>query len=141
MILVDTNVWSEAMKPSPDPRVMAWLGEHSADAAISTLTIGELLAGVAVLPDGRRREALRSLIDRLVVGARARTFAYDEHAARAFAAITSERGAAGRPYGNPVDAMIAAVARANEMPIATRNIRDFEHAGVDAVDPWQEPIS
>jgi toxin FitB len=139
MILVDTNVWSETMRPTPDPAVVSWLRTRSHDAAISTITIGELLTGLALLPDGRRKDFLTVHIEGLITRARDRSYTYDEQAARALPTIMAARKRIGREVSKPVDAMIAAVAASRGMAIATRNISDFAGMGVELIDPWNTP--
>jgi len=96
VILVDTNVWSETMRPAPDPGVVAWLREHRQEAAISTITMGELLTGLALLPDGRRKDFLTTHIEALIIRARERSYSYDEQAARALPTIMAARRRMGR---------------------------------------------
>lgn len=136
MIIVDTCVWSETMRPEPSPRVLTWLRDHSAAAALTSVTVGELLAGVAVMPEGKRRDHIAGMVEALIEQGRSRTLAYDEPAARAFASITSRPRAEGRPVAT-ADAMIAAIALANGCSLATRNVRDFDGIGVEVVDPWR----
>jgi toxin FitB len=136
VILVDTNVWSETMRPTPDPSVVAWLRAHRHEAAISTITVGELLTGLALLPDGRRRDFLTTRVEGLITRARERTYAYDEQAARALATIMAARTRIGREVSKPVDAMIAAVAASRHMAVATRNTGDFAGMGVALINPW-----
>jgi len=136
VILVDTNVWSETMRPAPDPGVVAWLREHRQEAAISTITIGELLTELALLPDGRRKDFLTTHVEALIIRARERSYGYDEQAARALPAIMAARRRIGREVSKPVDAMIAAVAASRGMAVATRNASDFVGMGVELINPW-----
>lgn len=136
MILVDTNVWSETTKRDPAPQVLAWLLDHRDELAVSTITVGELLTGLALMPEGRRREELTERIERLIGNSRGRAYAYDEDAARAYARIVASRRAAGRRVTKPEDAMIAAIAAAHGLAVATRNTGDFEDMGVDLINPW-----
>ncbi len=136
MILVDTNVWSETTKPDPAPQVLAWLLDHRDELAISTITVGELLTGLALMPEGRRRDELRERVERLITNSRGRSYAYDEDAARSYARIIADRRAAGRRVTKPEDAMIAATALANDLSVATRNTSDFADMGVELVNPW-----
>lgn len=136
MILVDTNVWSETMRPAPDPRVVAWLREHRHEAAISTITIGELLTGLVLLPDGRRRDFLTVRVEGLITRARGRSYGYDEQAARTLPTIMAARKRIGREVSKPVDAMIAAVAASRGMAVATRNTSDFVGMGIELLNPW-----
>ncbi len=139
MILVDTNVWSETMRPAPDPGVVAWLRAHRREAAISTITIGELLTGLALLPNGRRKDFLAIRVEGLISRARERSYSYDEQAARALPTIMAARKRIGREVSKPVDAMIAAVAASRGMAIATRNTGDFGGMGVEVINPWDVP--
>lgn len=139
MILIDTNVWSETMRPAPDPGVVAWLHTHRHEAAISTITIGELLTGLAFLPDGRRKDFLAMHVEGLIIRARGRSYAYDEPAARALPTIMAARRRIGREVSKPVDAMIAAVAVSRGLTVATRNTGDFAGMGVELINPWDSP--
>jgi toxin FitB len=136
MILVDTNVWSETMRPTPAPGVVAWLRAHRHEAAISTITIGELLTGVALLPNGRRKDFLAVRVEGLITRARKRSYSYDEQAARALPTIMAARKRIGREVSKPVDAIIAAVAASRGMAVATRNTGDFAGMGVEVINPW-----
>ncbi len=136
MILVDTNVWSETTRPAPDPGVVAWLRAHRQEAAISTITIGELLTGLALLPDGRRKDFLTVHVEGLISRSRERCYSYDEQAARAVPTIMAARKRVGREVSKPVDAMIAAVAASRGMAVATRNTSDFAGMGIELINPW-----
>ena len=137
MIVVDTNVWSETMRPTPNPDVVTWLRAHRHEAAITTITIGELLTGLTLMPDGRRKDFLTVRIEGLIGRARERSYSYDEQAARALPAILAARKRLGREVSKPIDAMIAAVAASRGMTIATRNESDFVGMGIEIVNPWQ----
>ncbi|WP_188113443.1 type II toxin-antitoxin system VapC family toxin [Nocardioides humilatus] len=137
MILVDTNVWSETTKRSPDPAVLAWLVAHRDQLALCSITVGELLNGVELMTAGRRRDELTASVERLISNGRGRTYPYDEPAARAYAGIVTRRRSAGRPFAKPEDAMIAAIAIANECSVATRNVGDFAEMGVELINPWE----
>jgi hypothetical protein len=136
VILVDTSVWSETMRPAPDPGVVAWLREYRQEAAISMITIGELLTGLALLPDGRHKDFLTTHVEALIIRVRERSYSYDEQAARALPAIMAARRRIGREVSKPVDAMIAAVAASRGMAVATRNASDFVGMGVELINPW-----
>jgi hypothetical protein len=133
VILLDTNVLSEPLRQRPDTAVLSWLEAHP-DAAITAITVGELLVGVARLPAGARRESLAAAVDRAI--GRADVLDYDEAAARAYARIQEQRRAAGHPLAVE-DGMIAAICLANVATLATRNTRDFEGLGIELIDPWQ----
>lgn len=136
MIIVDTNVWSETMRPGPDQRVVGWLRAHRHEVAISTFTIGELLTGLALLPDGRRKDVLTIRIEGLISRARERSYGYDEQAARALPTIMAARRRIGREVSKPVDAMIAAIAASRGMAVATRHTSDFADMGIELINPW-----
>ena len=115
---------------------MAWLRAHRHEAAISTITIGELLTGLALLPDGQRKDFLTFRVEGLIARARGRSYSYDEQAARALPTIMAARKRTGREVSKPVDAMIAAVAASRGMAVATRNASDFAGMGVQVINPW-----
>jgi predicted nucleic acid-binding protein len=136
MIVIDTNVVSELMRPAPARTVLDWFGQQDPTALhLSAVSEAELRRGVAILPEGRRRGALRAAIDAMVAEDFAgRVLAFDSAAAVAFAAIFAERRAAGRPIGFP-DCQIAASARAYGAAVATRNLDDFEGCGITVMNP------
>lgn len=140
MIVVDTNVLSELARPRPDAAVMAWLDAlPSTEVATTAITLAELLYGVTRLPRGRRRTELGIAVAALVredLGGRVLPFAAEssDH----YAEIVSARERLGRPI-SVLDAQIAAVCRAHHASVATRNTRDFEHTGVEVLDPWGGP--
>lgn len=137
MIILDTNVVSELLRPTPEPRVEAWLAaQDGADVYLTAISEAELRYGVAVMAEGKRREALAQAIDGLLRDDfRARILPFDSHAAKAFAAIAADRRAAGRPISQ-LDCQIAAIGRAQGAAVATRNARDFAGCGIDLIDPW-----
>ncbi len=139
MIVIDTNVVSELMRVVPNRAVLDWFGRRDAgELHISAVTEAELRRGVAILPGGRRRDALADAVDAMVAEDFAhRVLPFDGPAAVAFAAVFAERSAAGRPIGFP-DCQIAATARARGAAVATRNVGDFEGCGIVVVNPWDE---
>ncbi len=140
MILIDTNVISELMRPDPAPAVPDWFGRQDATALhLSAVGEAELRRGAATLPQGRRRDRLIAEIDAMVSEDFAgRVLPFDSVAAVAFATIFVDRRAAGRPIGFP-DCQTAATARAQRAAMATRNVSDFEGCGVEVIDPWRHP--
>jgi len=137
VILIDTNVISELMRPDPAPAVLSWFAEHDASALyLSAVGEGELRRGAAILPAGRRRRHLLDAIDAMVaedfVG---RVVPFESAAAVAFAEVFAARQRAGRPISFP-DCQIAATARAHGAALATRNVTDFEGCGITVIDPW-----
>lgn len=136
MIVLDTNVVSEIMRPAPAPSVLRWIRLRALhDLHITALTCAETLRGVALMPDGIRRRDLVARVE-LFFGRQfaGRVLSFDFAAAEAFAQIAATRSAAGRPIGT-VDAVIAAVAPANGATIATRDA-GFAGCGVPLIDPW-----
>ena len=134
---MDTNVASELMRAEPAPAVSAWVAERDArEMYLTAVTEAELRYGVAIMPAGRRRNALEAAMTRwLDLGFGKRILPFDSAAARAYAEIAAERRRAGRPIGE-ADCQIAAVSRSRNAILVTRNVRDFEGTGVDVVDPW-----
>ena len=142
MIVLDTNVVSELLRPAPSRQVEAWLSaQDGAQVYFTAVGEAELRHGVAVLPEGRRRTALTKAIeDILGEDFRGRILPFDSAAAKAYAAIAAERRAAGRPISQ-FDCQIAAIARANAAAVATRNTSDFEACGIPLMDPWALPTN
>lgn len=138
MIVLDTNVISEIFRPSPEPRVVEWLVSLTGDVAITSITLAELLAGVRRLPNGQRKAELAQRIDEAVApyrGSRS-VLAFDTDAAERYAEVLASREAAGAPVST-ADAQIAAICLAHGATCATRNVKDFQHTGVELVDPWK----
>ena len=137
MFVIDTNVASELMRSEPTAAVAAWIAEHDAqDMYLTAVSEAELLYGVAILPAGKRRNALEAAMTRwLNVGFRERILPFDSVAARACAEIAAERRHADRPIGE-ADCQIAAISRARGATLVTRNVRDFEGTGLNVIDPW-----
>jgi predicted nucleic acid-binding protein len=139
MIVLDTNVLSELLRPEPEPRVMAWLDEQPrASIFTSAVTQGEILYGIRLLPDGQRR---RKLWDAAVAifteDFSGHVLSFDGDAAGYYAEIGAARRAAGRPISQ-FDAVIAAITRSRGAALATRNSKDFEECGIQVVNPWVE---
>lgn len=137
MIILDTNVVSEPLRPAPDAAVLAWLdAQASATLCLTSITLAELMAGVAALPAGRRRNRLaQALTDEVMPLFEGRVLAFDARAAHAYARVQAGARAAGNPIGF-ADAAIAAIAVAHGFALATRNGRDFKGTGVELIDPW-----
>lgn len=139
MILLDTNVISELMRSEPAQAVLDWFGKHdAADLFISAITEAELRTGVAILPEGQRRDRLQAAIDAMIdLDFQARILPFDSQAAKAYAEIAAQRRAAGRPIAE-ADCQIAAIARATNAPVATRNVKDFDGCGIRLINPWND---
>lgn len=139
MIVLDTNVVSELMRPAPSPAVVSWVGRRDAATLFfSAVGEAELRLGVAIMPAGRRRDEIEEAIGAMLREDFAgRILPFDSAASRAYAAIAAARRAAGRPVAT-LDMQIAAIARSQNMAVATRNTRDFTGTGVDLANPWTE---
>lgn len=137
MIVLDTNVLSEILRPQPNSRVLAWVAAQPVTSLFTTtLTHAEILYGVRRLPKGRRREKLQAAVSAIFdEDFPDRILAFDDSAATVFAEIAAHRKATGHPISQ-MDAMIAAVARSRGAVLATRNTGDFADCGLTLVDPW-----
>lgn len=138
MIVVDTNVVSELTRRSPAPEVLTWLdAQQASDIATTAITAAELLYGVACLPDGRRKNELATAVAALLnEDFRGRILSFDLPAAERYGQIVADCKHIGRPIGG-ADAQIAAICQATQATLATRNTSDFEHAGIELINPWK----
>ena len=138
MIILDTNVLSELMKPAPASIVVDWVGAQPATSLYTTsITQAEMLHGIMLLAPGKRRRALELAATAMFVeDFGGRILGFDADAAPPYARIASDRRRAGRPISH-FDAQIAAIARATGAVLATRNVDDFADCGVSLVDPWR----
>lgn len=136
MIILDTNVVSELMRPAPSPAVMAWVAaQPAALLCTTTITVAEVLYGLHLLPEGERRARLEAAATAMFeVDFAGRVFPFDSAAAVAYAGIAAERHQRGRPIAQ-FDAQIAAIARARSAAVATANVADFTGCGVKVVNP------
>jgi len=136
MILLDTNVVSEAIKPEPHPSVLAWLDAQAAETLfISSITVAELLFGIGALPDGRRKDMLAARIDGLLDQFVDRILHFDTLAAQRYADLAVKARAAGKGLPTP-DGYIAAIAAAHGFAVASRDTSPFTSAGLTVIDPW-----
>ena len=137
MILLDTNVISEAMKPAPDEAVRAWLDEQAAETLfLSSVTIAELMFGIGALPEGKRKERLTEAPDGVMELFADRVLPFDVDAARRYADLAVKARTAGKGFPTP-DGYIAAIAAAKGFAVATRDTSAFDAAGVEVIDPWR----
>uniref|UniRef100_A4XR47 Ribonuclease VapC n=1 Tax=Ectopseudomonas mendocina (strain ymp) TaxID=399739 RepID=A4XR47_ECTM1 len=137
MILLDTNVLSELMRAKPAPQVLEWVdAQPVGDLVITSITVAEILYGIAKMPDGKRKQGLLDvasvMFDEDFAG---NILPFDADAAVHYAEIAAETEAKGQVV-DMADAQIAAIGRLHDAVIATRNIRHFETLGVALVDPW-----
>jgi toxin FitB len=137
MIILDTNVISELMKPKPSPQVTAWVAQYAAtELATTSITEAEILYGIEILMKSKRRDGLLAAAEAMFAeDLGGRIFAFDSDAARAFSTITAHRRAIGKPISHP-DAQVAAIAKTHGAKLATRNAMDFAECGLDVMDPW-----
>lgn len=136
MILLDTNVVSEAMKPEPHQGVRDWLDAQVADTLfLSSVTLAELLFGVGALPAGRRKDSLSVAVNGVADLFADRILPFDEAAARCYADLAVRARATGRGFPTP-DGYIAAIAAAHGFTIASRDTSAFDAAGLKVIDPW-----
>lgn len=136
MILLDTNVISEAMKPAPDDTVRVWLDEQAAETLyLSSVTIAELLYGIGALPTGKRKDRLTEALDGVMEMFADRVLPFDIAAARHYADLAVKARTAGKGFPTP-DGYIAAIAASRGFTVATRDTRAFDAAGVAVITPW-----
>jgi predicted nucleic acid-binding protein len=137
MIVLDTNVLSEALRPVPEPSVLDWLANQPrASLFVTAVTRGEILLCIRLLADGKRRRALWDATKKIFDADFAdQVLNFDSDAADMYADIAASRLAAGNPISQ-FDAMIVATARSRGACLATRNVKDFEDCGVDVINPW-----
>lgn len=138
MIVLDTNVLSELMRPSPHSGVVSWLDAQDAAAVATTaITVAEILYGVGRLRDGKHKEALGhvalAIFEEDLSG---RVFPFDLDAARYYASMASAAEHAGRRC-SMADAQIAAICRSHAARLATRNVKDFDVLGIETINPWE----
>jgi len=137
MIILDTNVVSETMKPQPEAAVLAWLDAQVEETLyLTSVTLAELLFGVAALPEGKRKERLTATIDSLCKLYEERVLPFDTKAARCYAALAVTARRKGRGFPMP-DGYIAAIAVSHSYAVASRDASAFATAGIKIIDPWQ----
>ena len=141
MILLDTNVISEAMKPAPEAAVRDWLDEQAAETLyLSSVTIAELTFGIGALPQGRRKDRLMAALEGVMALFGDRILPFDTKAARRYGDLAVRARAAGRGFPTP-DGYIAAIAAAHDFAVASRDASAFEAAGLAVIDPWTKTTS
>ena len=140
MILLDTNVVSEMMRPNPDANVTNWTSQQPLSSLyFSTIGEAELRYGAEILPPGQRRERLLTEIEQMLrEDFGGRILPFDSYAARVYALIAAARRATGNPISH-ADCQIAAVARSVGASVATRDVAGFEGCGIEVINPWDEP--
>ncbi|KGN32491.1 plasmid stability protein StbB [Knoellia sinensis KCTC 19936] len=137
MIVLDTDVLSEMLQPAPDEGVVTWLlnlpHQHR---RITVVTAAELLQGVSRTAQARRRDQLHGAVEGILETFHGRILEADLRSAPYFADIRATRRRLGRPIGS-MDAWIAAICRRHDVPLATRNVKDFDGTGIAVVNPWE----
>lgn len=137
-VLLDTNVLSELMRPQPSPVVLDWFARQAGTGFYtSSITQAEMLLGVALLPSGKRRDAIADAVEQMFEQDFAgRCLPFDDSAAHEYAALVAVRYKSGLPVSTE-DAQIAAIALRHGLPLATRNAKDFRNiSGLVLLDPW-----
>jgi predicted nucleic acid-binding protein len=136
MILLDTNVVSEAMTRDPHPGLRAWLDAQAAETLfLSSITVAELLFGIGALPTGKRKDTLTAALDDVLDLFAARILPFDTPAARRYADLAVAARAAGKGFPTP-DGYIAAIAAAHGFTVASRDTSAFDAAALTVIDPW-----
>ena len=138
MIILDTNVVSEAMRPEPNPGVRAWLNRQVAETLyLSSITLAELLFGIRALPAGRRKDMLDQTLGGLLELFGDRVLPFDTEAARRYADLAVAAKSSGRGFPTP-DGYIAAIAASRGFIVASRDTSPYEAAGVNVINPWDD---
>ena len=136
MILLDTNVVSEAMKPEPHVAVRTWLDEQAAETVyLTSVTIAELMFGIGALPAGKRKAKLNFALDGVMMLFADQILPFDTDAARCYADLAAKARAAGRGFPTS-DGYIAAIAASHKFAVASRDASAFVAAGLNVIDPW-----
>jgi len=137
VIVVDTNVVSELMRPSPSPQVRAWVSAQApGDLCTTAITVAEIRYGLERLPDGRRKDSLLTAATDVFAAFSDYIQPFDAEAAIRYARIVAHRDHLGSPIDG-FDAQIAAICRTRDAALATRNAKDFRETGITVIDPWQ----
>ena len=136
MIVFDTNVLSEFMRPNPSERVRQWAsGQEPSSLFTTSITAAEIWFGIQRLPDGQRKERFVEVASDLFSAFAERILVFDRRAAEVYARIAVRRAESGLPIDG-FDAQIAAICATQDATLATRNVKDFENTGISLVNPW-----
>lgn len=136
MIILDTNVVSELMRPEPAPQVADWVRRRDRrELRMTSITLAEIRFGIARLPAGRRKQALLDTANDTFRAFEEQILPVDAAAAEQYAIIAGTRERAGKPIAG-FDALIAAVCRSRDAALATRNLPDFDGTGIEIINPW-----
>jgi len=132
--LLDTNVLSEPVKPSPNPKLLRWLARHDAEVFVSVLTLGEIVKGIQMMPSGKRRQRMEEWLAEIEQWAANRLVPVDAAVMREWGAHAARQSKQGRVL-DVMDSLLAATALSHGLTLASRNLADFPD--VPAVNPWQ----
>ena len=136
MILLDTNVLSEAMKPEPNRPVISWLDAQAADTLfISSVTIAELRFRLGVMPEGKPKDKLKIALEDIMVLFEPRILSFDTRAAKLYSELAVKAREAGKGFLTP-DGYIASIAAAHKFSVATRDTGPFKAANLTVINPW-----
>lgn len=138
MIVVDTNVVSELMRPSPAPRVVDWIhAQDQHELYTTSITLAEIRYGIERLDAGRRKELFTSTAEEIFDAFGEYILPFDRSAALHYAAVVSGRDRLGFPIDG-FDAQIAAICATHKATLATHNVRDFHDTGIEITNPWHQ---
>ncbi len=137
MIVIDTNILSEMMRPSPSIRALGWLNEQDTSTLyLTSITLGEIEYGLQILPSGNRRQTLHARFEEFITKAfKSRILQFDAKVTRTYGTIMANQRALGRPM-SVCDGQIAAITKTNNFKLATRNTKDFEDCDIDLINPF-----
>ena len=137
MILLDTNVVSELMRPIPNEQVQQWVSRQVIDTLfLSAITLAEIYFGLMVLPDGQKKQSLYDAFDRLILPVfSGRILPFDAQIAMSYAEIRAHARQKGFAIAT-ADGYIAAIAKFHKLTVATRDVSPFEYAGLSVINPW-----
>lgn len=137
MIILDTNIISEMMKPYPSDNLISWLDQEDVSKLyITTITIAEISYGINALPEGNKKVLIAEAFSRTIMsGFELRIYPFDESSAYLYGKIMADRKKKGRPLSIP-DGQISAIALSRNCTVATRNVNDFVNSGIDIVNPF-----
>jgi predicted nucleic acid-binding protein len=138
VIILDTNIVSELMRQSPARTVADWsLSQDARDLFTTSVTLAEVRYGIERLPDGQRKAQLRAKAADIFFALADKVLPFDARAALRYATLMADRGGNGQPMAG-FDAQIAAICLSYSAALATRNLKDFQHTGLDLINPWPE---